>query len=139
MAWFSKLPLPLVIQCVGALQISILIASALVPGQLNWKESLAALPKLLRQMYWVYGVYTALAILTLGLFSLLAADDLAGGSRLARLVCTANAGFWGLRLPLQGVFDVTPHLTRWWLIAGYHLLTILFVSFTVFYAWLALR
>jgi hypothetical protein len=30
-------------------------------------------------------------------------------------------------------------IPRWWLTAGYHLLTLLFLTFTVFYGWLALR
>ena len=136
---FSNIPLPLAIQVAGALQVSILIASALVPQQLNWKEAFAVLPKLHRQMYWIYGIYTAAAILTLGLFSLFASADLAGDSRLARMVCGANALFWGIRLCLQGVMDAKPFLTRWWLTAGYHLLTVLFLAFTAFYGWLTLR
>ncbi|MCW1914601.1 hypothetical protein OJ996_13520 [Luteolibacter sp. GHJ8] len=134
-----EIPLPLAIQAMGALQVSILIASALVPQQLNWKEVFALLPKLHRQMYWTYGIYTAAAILALGLFSLLAADDLAGDSRLARMVAGANALFWGVRVCLQWVMAAEPFLTKWWLRAGYHLLTLLFFSFTVFYGWLALR
>lgn len=139
MTLFSDIPLPLAIRACGALQLSILIASALVPSQLGWKQSLGGLPKLLRQMFWVYAVYTALAILTLALFSLLAATDLAAESRLARLVCGANALFWGVRLCLQGFFDTKPFLTRWWITGGYHLLTVLFALFTAFYGWLALR
>lgn len=133
------IPLPLAIQAAGALQISILIASALVPQQLNWKEVFALLPKLHRQMYWIYGIYTAAAILALGLFSLFASADLAGGSRLAKMACGANALFWGIRLCLQGVMDAKPFLTKWWLTAGYHLLTVLFLAFAAFYGWLALR
>jgi hypothetical protein len=136
---FPDLPLPLIIRAVGALQLCILIASAMVPGQLDWKESLGKLPPLLRQMFWTYGIYTAAAILSLGLFSLLASDDLAAGGRLARLVCGANCLFWGARLALQGVFDAKPFLTRWWLTAGYHLLTVLFLLFTAFYGWLTFR
>ncbi len=66
MSFYSNIPLPLVIHGMGALQICILIASALVPFQLKWKESLAVLPKLLRQLFWVYGIYTAFAILIRG-------------------------------------------------------------------------
>ncbi|BCX47498.1 hypothetical protein HAHE_14060 [Haloferula helveola] len=131
--------LPAIVQGAGVLQLSILVASAMVPKQLDWKGHFASLPKLLRQMYWIYGAYTAATILTFGLFSLLVPGDLAGGSRLARLVCGANAVFWGVRLGLQGVMDARPFLTKWWLRAGYHLLTLLFLAFTVFYAWLAVR
>ena len=136
---FSNIPLPLAIQAAGALQLCILIASALVPGQLDWKKSLADLPKLVRQLFWIYGAYTVMAILTLGLFSVVASDELAVGGKLARMVCGVNAIFWGVRLGLQPVLDAKPFLTKWWLTAGYHLLTLLFLSFTVFYGWLALR
>jgi hypothetical protein len=36
------------------------------------------------------------------------------------------------------VFDVKEHLTAWWLKAGYFILTVLFASFTLVYAWAAL-
>ncbi|QJX00659.1 hypothetical protein [Frigoriglobus tundricola] len=34
-------------------------------------------------------------------------------------------------MSLQAVFDVQPHLTTWWLTAGYHTLTVLSVLLTV--------
>ena len=49
------------------------------------------------------------------------------------------AVFWGVRVCLQPVFDVKVHLTTWWLKAGYHLLTLLFLSFAALYAYAALR
>ena len=44
-----------------------------------------------------------------------------------------------LRLGLQAVFDVKPHLTAWWLKLGYHTLTVLFLFFTAVYSYAALR
>lgn len=126
--------LPTLIQLAGAGQLSVLIASALVPSQLNWSESLRPLPKLQRQMYWVYGGYVVMGIIALGLLSLFCANELASGTRLARAVCIYGAAFWGIRLCLQAVFDVKPFLTAWWLRAGYHTLTLLFTSFTVLYS-----
>ena len=76
--------------------------------------------------------FSITAILTLGLFSLFAAEDLAGDSRLAKMVCGANALFWGVRVCLQWVMDAEPFLTKRWMRAGYHLLKVLFVSFTAF-------
>src|SRR5689334_15590676 len=58
--------LPTLIQIAGGVQLSILIASALVPLRLDWKESLGSLPRLHRQLYWVYGGYVVLAIMSLG-------------------------------------------------------------------------
>ena len=123
----------------GIGQLSVLIASSLVPLKLNWKKDLASLPTLHRQMYWTYGGYVVLGIVALGGISLACADELASGSRLARAVCAYGAVFWGVRLALQAVFDVKPHLTAWWLKAGYHLLTVLFVTFTAVYGYAAVR
>ena len=35
-------------------------------------------------------------------------------------------------------FDVKEHLTTWWLKGGYHLLTVLFLFFTIVYGWAAI-
>jgi hypothetical protein len=122
--------LPILIMIAGAGQLSVLVASALVPIRLKWRSQLDALPRLHRQLYWIYGGYTVLSIIALGLISLINAQELASGSRLARSVCAFMAVFWGIRLSLQAVLDVKEHLTAWWLIAGECILTILFIYFT---------
>ncbi|MFO0966218.1 MAG: hypothetical protein U0793_11630 [Gemmataceae bacterium] len=117
----------------GLMHFGILIASALVPLRLNWKRDLAALPRLHRQLFWVYGGYIVLSIVALGTISVLNAETLASGSLLARSVCAYIAVFWGIRLSLQTVLDARPFLTTWWLKAGYHTLTLVFASLTVVY------
>jgi hypothetical protein len=126
--------LPTLIFFSGLGQWSVLIASALVPLRLNWRESFQPLPKLHRQMYWVYGGYVVLSIVAFGAISLVCSEELASGSLLARSFSAYIAVFWGVRLALQGVLDVKEHLTAWWLRAGYYLLTVLFAGFTVVYA-----
>jgi hypothetical protein len=54
----------------GMTQLSVLVASALVPIRLKWRTDLRVLPHLYRQLYWVYGGYVVLAIVALGLVSL---------------------------------------------------------------------
>jgi hypothetical protein len=122
----------------GIGQLCVLFASALVPFRLNWKAQLQCLPRLHRQMYWVYGGYIVLSILAFGLISLFNAEALAGGTRLARSFSLYVALFWGIRATLQAVFDVKAHLTARWLRLGYHALTALFLYFTVIYGWAAL-
>ena len=126
--------LPTLIFVAGVGQLLVLIASAQVPFRLNWREIFQSLPKLHRQMYWVYGGYVVLAIVGQGLVSVLCADELASDSSLARGVCGYMAVFWGVRLSLQGVLDVKEHLTAWWLRAGYYLLSVFFAYFTAVYA-----
>jgi len=123
----------------GIGQLGVLIASALVPFRLNWREELRPLGRLHRQMYWVYGGYVVLSIVAFAVISILDATELAGGGRLARGFCAYLAAFWGIRLTLQGVFDVKEHLTTWWLKLGYFVLTLLFLAFTVIYAWSAMH
>jgi hypothetical protein len=122
----------------GVAQLGVLIASAIVPFRLNWRTELSSLSRLHRQMYWVYGGYVVLSIVAFALLSILNARELARGSGLARGVCSYVAVFWGIRVALQGVFDVKEHLTAGWLKAGYYALTVLFAMLTVVYAWAAL-
>lgn len=131
--------LELAVFLAGVGQLSVLAASALVPFRLNWRSELAGLPRLHRQMYWVYGGYVVLAIVAFGLTCLTCASELASGSALARAICGYMAVFWGIRLSLQTVLDVKQHLTTWWLKAGYRLLTVFFASFTLIFAYAALR
>jgi hypothetical protein len=122
----------------GIGQLCVLTASALVPLRLNWKSDLQVLPRLHRQLFWVYGGYVVLAIIALGLVSLTNSAELAQGTLLARCVCGYIAVFWGIRLSLQAFLDVNGHLTNRWLKMGYHALTVLFAAFTVVFAWAAL-
>ena len=121
----------------GFAQLSVLVASALVPLRLNWREELSSLKRLHRQMYWTYGGYVVMAIIAFGTICLTCSDELASGSRLARVLAGYMAIFWGVRLALQAVFDVREHLTTWWLRAGYHTLTLLFASFTTLFVLVA--
>ena len=123
----------------GCAQLCVLIASSLVPLRLKWTTSLEVLPRLHRQLYWVYGGYVVLAIVANGVICIINAEELAAGSRLARCVCVYVAVFWGVRLSLQTILDVKEQLTTWWLHAGYHLLTLLFAAFTALFAYAALH
>ena len=131
--------LPQLIVIAGVGQLGVLIASALVPFQLDWRHNLQVLSKLHRQMYWTYGGYVALSIAAFALLSILNARELAGGSGIARGLSAYIAVFWGIRLGLQAVFDVKAHLNSWWLRVGYFALTVMFAGFTVVYAWAALQ
>jgi hypothetical protein len=126
--------LPQLLLAAGLIQLTVLIASALVPLRLNWKTQLASLPKLVRQLFWVYGGYVVLAIFGLGVIVAVNAAELAGGSVLARSVCGYLAVFWGIRVALQLVLDARPYLTVWWLWAGEGVLTLIFVFLTGVYS-----
>src|SRR5947208_1952273 len=134
-----NLALDRLIQLAGGAQLCVLAASALVPVRLDWKTEFSGLPRLHRQLYWIYGGYVVLGIVSLGLICLAHPSELASGSLVARSVCTYIAAFWGIRMLLQAVLDARPFLTTWWLRLGYHLLTALFLSFTIFFFSAAFR
>lgn len=122
----------------GVGQLCVLIASALVPARLKWRDEFQKLSPLHRQMYWVYGGYVVLSIVAFGLISLSCAAELASGEKLARAFCLYVACFWTIRLCLQAVLQVKEHLTAWWLRAGYYTLSVLFAAFSLVYGWAAL-
>src|SRR6187551_1644990 len=121
--------LPTLIFIAGLGQLSVLMASALVPVRLNWRTEFAKLPRLHRQMYWVYGGYVVLSIISFGTVCLVNSHELASGTQLARSVSAYLTAFWGIRLSLQVVLHVKEYLTAWWLVAGECVLTALFLYF----------
>jgi hypothetical protein len=120
-------------------QLLVLVAAVMVPRHLRWRAELEPLPRLHRQMHWVYAGYVVLSIVAFAALSIFNARELASGTGLARGVCAYVAVFWAIRFSLQAVFDIQPYLLRPWMKAGYAALSVAFASFTLVYAWAALR
>ena len=111
----------------GLLHFVILIASAVTPRVLDWRTNLATLHPFLRRLFWVYGGFIVLVIISFGTLTLLRVDELAAAAPLARSVCAMIAMFWLARLTVQFfVFDARPFLTTTFRRVGYHGLTVLF-------------
>jgi hypothetical protein len=124
----------------GLLHFVILIASALAPRVLDWRANLAALHPFLRRLFWVYGCFIVLVIISFGGLTLMNADELASGAPLSRSVCAIIAIFWLARLAVQFfVFDARPFLTTTFLRLGYHGLTLLFPALVFIYGCAALN
>lgn len=118
----------------GTLHFCVLIAAGLVPAVFDWRSELARLPKMLRQLIWVYGAFIALTIVGFGALSLGCANELASDSILGRSLCAFIGVFWAARLAVQFVlFDARPYLTNTLMKAGYHLLTLAFLLMTIVY------
>lgn len=123
------------VRVAGALHFAILLASAMVPQVLDWKQELRRLQPLTRQLVWVHGSFIVGIIIGFGVLSLVFADEMASGQPLARGLCAFIALFWGIRLVLQfTVFDASEHLSNPLLRIGYHGLTVVFVLLTVIYS-----
>ena len=124
----------------GLLHFVVLIASALTPRVLDWRANLAALHPFLRRLFWVYGCFIVLVIVSFGVLTLFHAEELASGGSLSRSVCAMIALFWLARLGVQFfVFDARPFLTTTFLRLGYHGLTLLFTALVFIYGYAALN
>lgn len=124
----------------GLLHFVILIASALTPRLLDWRTNLATLHPFLRRLFWVYGCFIVLVIVSFGTVTLLQTSELSSAAPLARSVCAIIAIFWLARLAVQFfVFDARPLLTTAFRRVGYHGLTLLFGALVFIYGCAALN
>lgn len=118
------------IRAAGALQIALAIIHAVFPKRFNWKEELARLSLLNRQMFLVHTAFIGFVLLMMGALSLFATAALLQPGPLSRLVLGGIAGFWFLRLICQWfVYD-------WRLWKGHAFNTFVHVLFTVFWIFL---
>lgn len=133
-------PLSALLRIGGVMHFGILIASALTPQVLDWRNELRKLHPLTRQLVWVHGVFIVLTIVALGAIATINAPLLALGGLLARCICGFVAIFWLARLSLQfALFDPKPFLTKPILKVGYHGLTFVFAYLAITFAWAAVR
>ena len=137
MDWMTdREPLEVALYFGGAFHFCLLIASALVPFALDWKGILAPLPRLLRQLFWVYGGFIVMFIIFLGTLTLMHAPRMAAGDPMGRSLCVVIAIFWGVRLAVQFfVLDAKPFLTRWIWKVGYNTLTVVFIVMVAIFTW----
>lgn len=127
------------LQFAALLQLSLLVATALVPRVLDWRNTLAALPLFVRQHVWVNGIFIVLTIISFAVLTLFNAEAMAQGDPLARSLCLVIAVFWAARLVVQFfVFDAEPFLTNWFYKTGYHALTVIFILLVAIYTAAAL-
>ncbi|MCU0437885.1 MAG: hypothetical protein MUC49_08200 [Raineya sp.] len=109
--------------------------SLAIPKFLKWKEELAPLQKLLRQMFWTYAGYILVINFCFGLVSLFGTDELLNGSFLAKCITFFIAIYWFARVLIQFLyFDKTNAPKGWFFTLGEIGLVGLFVLFTVVYA-----
>jgi hypothetical protein len=129
----------ILLQLAAALQLSILVASALVPRVLDWRNNLQTLHPFLRRLFWIYGLFIVYIVVAFAVLTFLHAAAMAHGQPVARSLCLVIAIFWACRLIVQfAFFDARPFLTNWFYKAGYHALSLIFVALVSIYGWAAL-
>ncbi|HEY4248395.1 MAG TPA: hypothetical protein VGM64_16225 [Lacunisphaera sp.] len=127
------------VRAAGVFHFLTLALACFTPIPPDWEKSLATLPPIHRRFAIAQNVSIGVTIAVLGLFSLLFARELAGGSPLARAVSGATALFWGGRLCVLPWLEVRPVLTTPPLKLGYALLLTECFIFAGAYGWLALK
>jgi hypothetical protein len=126
--------LPTLIRIAGICHFGILIASALTPKVLDWRNELRKLNPLSRHMIWTHGAFIVLTILAFGTVSVSLPEQISAGTPLARAIAAFIGIFWLARLAIQFfLFDARPHLTTKFLTLGYHGLTIVFTYLAAVY------
>lgn len=92
----------------GAMQITLALLHFDFARRFRWREELARLSLLNRQVFYVHAFFICLVLVLFGSLSLFAPEALLEPSRLARLVLGGIAGFWLLRLFCQWfVYDAS--------------------------------
>ena len=85
----------------GAMQIALALLHLDFGRRFHWREELARVSLLNRQMFYVHTFFLCVVLALIGSLSLFAPAALLEPSRLARLVLGGIAGFWALRLFCQ--------------------------------------
>ncbi len=85
----------------GGVQLLFVATSFLLPKIFNFRENLAKVSPLIRQIFIVHSIYITLVLMLFSSLSFFFAPELAGKSRLGHLLCCFIAFFWSLRVPIQ--------------------------------------
>ena len=130
----------LILKLTALTYLGLLAAGLLMPGVVGLRQHISALPKFIRQLFWVYYAFIGLSLICFGLGTFVLADQLAAGTPLARAVCGFLALFWTMRFVAGTfVFDLRPYLTNRWRRAGLTAANLVFTCLPIVYGWLALK
>jgi hypothetical protein len=95
----------LLLSAAGVVQLVIAGANLVLPRLLHYRENLARVSPIVREVFLVHAGYIVLVVIAFGSISLAFGSELAGGSALGRFLCAFLAAFWFLRLPVQLAYD----------------------------------
>src|SRR5215204_4630377 len=99
------------LKLVGLLILGLCVLNFFLPKRFNWKEELARLSLINRQIFLVHCAFIVLTCAMFGLLSLFFTPLLLERTPLARLVLAGLTTFWALRLFMQ-LFVYSPALWR---------------------------
>ena len=88
------------------MQLAIAVSNIWVPGILHYRENIAKLSPIVRQVFVVHSIYTVLVLLAFSVLCFFFAPQLTSGAPLGRFSSAFLAVFWLLRVGLQfGYYD----------------------------------
>src|SRR5262245_52080718 len=85
----------------GVGQMLLAAGSLAIPRVLHWRDELARVRPLTRQVFWTYAGYIWTTNVCFGLVSVLMANELLAGTRLAATVCGFITLYWLARIVIQ--------------------------------------
>src|SRR5687767_14826659 len=91
----------IVLRLAGLGQLALALGSLAIPAVLGWREDVAQLRPLTRQMFWVYALYIWTSHMAFAAVSMLAPAALTDHSLLAVCVTSFIALWWATRLTIQ--------------------------------------
>ena len=136
-AWAWYLSIAIYAAALGHL--AVLIVSVQVPARLGWKQDLMKLTRFNRKIFWVYGFYILLCIVSFATLTWRLHDEFLRGDMAARWMAGFIAIFWTFRV----LIDFVWYDQRDWprgnaLVAGHALATSLFCCLATVYWFVAL-
>ena len=99
------------LRIVGALMALLVVMHLFVPGRLRWREELARLSTINRQIFYVHTIFIVLLLALLAVLFAAYAEALLEPGPLSRAVLTGLTIFWTLRLLTQW-FVYSPEVWR---------------------------
>ena len=99
----------------GLVQVAIASANLFLPAKLKYRENLAHVSPIIRQIFVVHSVYIVGVVLLFAAATLGFAGEIASGHGLGRFLAAAIAVFWLLRAPVQLLYyDATLRKENRW-------------------------
>jgi hypothetical protein len=92
------------LRIVGAVMAWLVIVNLIVPKWFRWREEMAALSALNRQIFLAHNVFLILSLAMLSALLLTSASALLEPTLLSRMLLIGLAIFWGLRMVMQWAF-----------------------------------
>lgn len=104
-------PLVPLIWTAGVVHLLIASANFFVPGKLGYRENLARVSPIIRQVFVLHSIFIVMTVLGFAGLCLFFAPELAAASALGRALTGFMGAFWVIRLLLQ-VFYVDPEVKK---------------------------